>query len=60
MPGARILHLLCDRARVAPEACIFIDDGLHNVNGARAVGMDGVHFTSPDALETALIERGVL
>ena len=59
-PDARIFHLLCDRAGVAPEACIFIDDGLHNVDGARAVGMDGIHFTSPEALETALMDRGVL
>ena len=59
-PDARIFHLLCDRAEVSPEACIFIDDGLHNVEGAHAVGMDGIHFTSPEALETALIARGVL
>ena len=59
-PDARIFHLLCDRAEVSPEACIFIDDGLHNVDGARAVGMDGIHFTSPNALETALTDRGVL
>lgn len=59
-PDARIFHLLCDRAGVSPEDCIFIDDGLHNVDGARAVGMDGIHFTSPDALEAALSERDVL
>lgn len=59
-PDARIFHLLCERADTVPEACIFIDDGLHNVAGARAVGMDGIHFTSPVGLETALIERGLL
>ncbi len=59
-PDARIFQLLCDRAGVTPKDCIFIDDGLHNVEGARAVGMDGIHFTSPEALETALIDRGVL
>ena len=59
-PDARIFHMLCDRAGVAPENCIFIDDGLHNVDGARAVGMDGIHFTSPDVLQAALTERGVL
>jgi FMN phosphatase YigB (HAD superfamily) len=45
---------------VAPENCIFIDDGLHNVDGARRVGMDGIHFTSPEALQAALIDRGAL
>ena len=27
---------------------------------ARAFGMDAIHFTTPEALETALIERGLL
>lgn len=59
-PDARIFGLLCERANVAPEACVFIDDGPHNVAGARAFGMDGIHFTSPQALESAFIERGLL
>lgn len=59
-PDARIFTLLCDRAGIAPEDCVFIDDSLHNVEGARAVGMSGIHFTTPHALETALIERGFL
>ncbi|WP_171100644.1 MULTISPECIES: HAD family phosphatase [unclassified Ruegeria] len=59
-PDARIFHLLCERADIAPEHCVFIDDGLHNVKGAQAVGMDGIHFTSPQALEVALAERGFL
>jgi epoxide hydrolase-like predicted phosphatase len=59
-PDPRIFHLLCDRAGVAPQDCVFIDDGPHNAEGARAVGMDGIHFTGPQALEQALIERGLL
>lgn len=59
-PDARIYHMLCDRAGVAPEDCVFIDDGLHNVEGAKAVGMDGIHFTTPKALGIALTERGFL
>ncbi|NOD93153.1 HAD-IA family hydrolase [Ruegeria sp. HKCCD4884] len=59
-PQPEIFHRLCERAGLAPENCIFIDDGRHNVDGARAVGMDGIHFTTPQALEGALIERGLL
>ncbi|NOD36734.1 MULTISPECIES: HAD family phosphatase [unclassified Ruegeria] len=59
-PQPEIFHRLCERAGLAPENCIFIDDGLHNVDGARAVGMDGIHFTTPQALESALTERGFL
>ncbi|WP_171170999.1 HAD family phosphatase [Ruegeria sp. HKCCA0370] len=59
-PQPEIFHLLCKRAGLSPENCIFIDDGPHNVEGARAVGMDGIHFTAPHALERALSERGCL
>ncbi|MEM9125515.1 MAG: HAD family phosphatase [Pseudomonadota bacterium] len=59
-PDARIFKLLCERAGIAPQDCVFIDDGPHNVKGAQAVGMDAIHFTSPDALETSLMERGLL
>jgi epoxide hydrolase-like predicted phosphatase len=59
-PDARIFENLCERFGHAPEDCVFIDDGLHNVEGARAVGMDAVHFTSPQALDAALTERGLL
>ncbi len=59
-PDRRIFELLCERADIAPEDCVFIDDGLHNVEGARAVGMGAIHFTTPQALETALTERGIL
>jgi 2-haloacid dehalogenase len=59
-PDPRIYRLLCDRAGVAPADCVFIDDGMHNVDGARAVGMDAIHFTGAAALEGALRERGLL
>ena len=59
-PDPAIFHLLCDRAGVAPQDCVFIDDVMHNVDGARAIGMDGIHFTSPDALEQGLSKRGLL
>lgn len=59
-PDARIFEILCTRADVAPSDCVFIDDGLHNVDGARAAGMDGIHFRGADALEAALRDRGLL
>lgn len=59
-PDKRIFDLLCERAGLSPQDCVFIDDGLHNVEGARAAGMDAIHFTTPQALEEALTERGCL
>jgi FMN phosphatase YigB (HAD superfamily) len=59
-PDPRIFALLCDRAGLAASECIFIDDSERNVAGARAFGMDAVHFTGPEALEAALTARGML
>ena len=59
-PEARIFHILCERAGIAPGDCVFIDDGVHNVQGARDAGMDGIHFTAPVTLETALKDRNLL
>ncbi len=59
-PDSAIFQLLCDRAGVLPANCVFIDDGLHNVDAARGVGMDGIHFTGADRLADALRERGLL
>jgi 2-haloacid dehalogenase len=59
-PDAAIFALLCDRAGIAPDNCVFIDDSEKNVAGARAFGMDAIHFTTPEALEAALTARGLL
>jgi 2-haloacid dehalogenase len=58
-PDPRIFALLCDRAGVAAADCVFIDDSPNNVAGARAAGMDAIHFTDPAALAAALAERGL-
>ncbi|MEO1239586.1 MAG: HAD-IA family hydrolase [Pseudomonadota bacterium] len=59
-PSTEIYRLLCDRAGVTPEDCVFIDDGLHNCLGARAASMDAIHFTGADALAIELEKRGLL
>ena len=59
-PSVAIFQLLCDRAGIAAESCIFIDDGLHNCVGAKAAGMDAIHFTAADALRSELQTRGLL
>lgn len=59
-PSTEIYTLLCLRADVTPERCVFIDDGLHNCIGARAAGMDAIHFQGPDALRKDLSERSLL
>jgi HAD superfamily hydrolase (TIGR01509 family) len=59
-PAPAIFAALCARAGVAAQDCLFIDDSMKNVEGARAFGMETVHFTGPEALEAALTGRGLL
>ncbi len=59
-PQREIFDILCQRANVAPHECVFIDDSPKNVAGAKAAGMDAIHFADPDALESALQDRELL
>ncbi len=59
-PAPRIFALLCDRAGLAAADCLFIDDSPKNVAGAQAFGMEAELFTTPEALEAALVARGLL
>lgn len=43
-----------------PADAVFIDDRPENVAGADAVGIHGVHFTTPEAVRTALAGHGIL
>ncbi len=58
-PDRRIYELLCSRHGLAPADCLFIDDNSLNVEGARAVGMRGHHFTAPERLRVELKATGL-
>lgn len=53
-PDPKIYRLLLDRYNLRAEQCLFIDDIAKNVDGARAVGMHAVQFTSAAALDSVL------
>jgi 2-haloacid dehalogenase len=53
-PDAAIFHLFLSRYRLRAEDCLFIDDNAHNVEGAKAVGMQAVRFESPERLAADL------
>ena len=53
-PDPAIYNTLLARAGLAAERTVFIDDSLPNVEGARAVGMHAIHFTTPSDLREAL------
>jgi putative hydrolase of the HAD superfamily len=43
-PDRRIYLLTCERLGVDPSSAVFIDDNRDNVEAARSVGMEAVHF----------------
>lgn len=58
-PFADIYEILIDRYEVNPEEAVFIDDSLTNVEGAEAVGINGIHFQGTAQLRETLGEWGV-
>jgi FMN phosphatase YigB (HAD superfamily) len=58
-PDARIFRLFCERFDLRPQHCVFIDDSDANVLGARKVGMQALHFTTPAQLRADLIAAGL-
>lgn len=47
-PNARIYQLAAERLGVPAGDCLFVDDFVENVAGARAAGMQALHFAPPD------------
>lgn len=59
-PDARIYRHLLESHGLAAADCVFIDDSAANVKGAEAVGITGLHFTSPDQLRRDLTRLQLL
>ena len=58
-PDPAIYRLLLSRYGLEAEDCLFIDDSLANVEGARAVGMQAIHYREPMDLAGELERRGI-
>jgi len=53
-PDPAIDRILFKRYDLAPDDCIFIDGSANNVETARALGMQGIHFVEPIDVRVAL------
>jgi len=49
-PDAEIFEQVLQENNLVPSETLFLDDNELNVNGARAVGIQTVHVTSPDLI----------
>ncbi len=59
-PFPSFYQTLLSRYQVNPAEALFIDDNLRNVKAAEALGIQSIHFTSPEALRAELVSRGIL
>jgi 2-haloacid dehalogenase len=59
-PDPRIFQALLERYRIDPQRAVFIDDVPANVAAATAIGIHGIHFTTPEALRVELVALGLL
>lgn len=55
-PQPEIYQFALETLGFAPEETVFIDDFIENIEGARAVGIQGILFTSPEQVRTELSE----
>lgn len=47
-PDPKIYQIALDRVKAEPQEAVFVDDLFENVEGARALGMHGILFQSPE------------
>lgn len=59
-PEPEIYRCCLERNGLDARTCVFIDDSMPNVDGAAALGIDAILFQSPEQLEAALAQRGLL
>jgi len=58
-PDAAIYRLTLEKYGLAAERTVFIDDLVANVEGARRVGMQAIHFQGPDQTRAELTKLGI-
>ncbi|HEY0056102.1 MAG TPA: HAD family phosphatase [Pedobacter sp.] len=59
-PDPAFFQLLLDRYKLKAEDCLFIDDNFRNIKSALKMGVDSIHFISPEELRAELADRGGL
>lgn len=59
-PDKEIFHLLLERYRLNAGNSVFIDDNIHNINAAKAIGFHTIHFSDGVNLEQQLKQMQLL
>jgi len=58
-PDPAIYELLLQRVNRPAEQCLFIDDNERNIAAAQKLGLQTIHFSTPERLYTELAERKI-
>lgn len=58
-PFKDIYDITISRFKLTPETSIFIDDNLENIEAANAIGINGIHFKSPEVLKEQLANYNI-
>jgi 2-haloacid dehalogenase len=59
-PFPEFYHRLLNRHQVNPAEALFIDDNIKNVEAAKALGINSIHFLSSDQLKAELEAINIL
>ena len=59
-PDPKLYYILLDRFNLNPEETLFIDDNAHNIDTAKLLGFETIHFTPDVNLKSVLSEMGML
>ena len=59
-PEPEIFELILSRYNIDKTQAIFIDDNIENINASNALGLDAIHFQSPEQLAEELRKRAVI
>ena len=59
-PEKEIYEIAMQRANANPQECLFIDDLLDNIQAAKQIGIEGVHFISSEQLKQELVHLGII
>ena len=59
-PFREIYELLIRKFNIDPSAAIYIDDNQRNLTAPKDLGMETIHYVSPEQLREDLVKLGVL
>lgn len=59
-PDPVLFEILIRRYGLDPEKTVFTDDSLPNIETARQLGFQAIHFETPEKLKEELLAKGVV